>query len=55
MTKKPLGIEKNSLAVKALSIMNDNKITSLYVYEKKNKLKIIGVIHIHHILQFNIS
>ena len=55
MTKKHLGIEKNSLAVKALSIMNDNKITSLYVYEKKNKLKIIGVIHIHHILQFNIS
>ena len=55
MTKKPLGIEKNSLAVKALSIMNDNKITSLYVYENKNKLKIIGVIHIHHILQFNIS
>ena len=55
MTKKPLGIDKNSLAVKALSLMNNNKITSLYVFDKKNKLKIIGVIHIHHILQSNIS
>ena len=55
MTKKPLGIEKNSLAVKALSLMNNNKITSLYVFDKKNKLKIIGVIHIHHILQSNMS
>ena len=55
MTKKPLGIDKNSLAVKALSLMNNNKITSLYVFDKKNKFKIIGVIHIHHILQSNIS
>ena len=55
MTKKPLGIDKDSLAAKALSIMNNNKITSLYVFNKKNKFKIIGVIHIHHILQFNIS
>lgn len=55
MTKNPIGIEKNSLAVKALSLMNTFKITSLYVYDKKNKYKAIGVIHIHHILQNNIS
>ena len=55
MTKNPIGIEKNSLAVKALSLMNAYKITSLYVYDKKNKLKVIGVIHIHNILQNNIS
>ena len=55
MTKNPIGIDKNELAAKALSIMNDKKITSLCVYEKKNKSKTIGVLHIHNILQSNIS
>ena len=55
MTKNPIGVDKNELAAKALSIMNDKKITSLCVYEKKNKLKTIGVLHIHNILQSNIS
>jgi len=35
--------------------MNDNKITSLCVYNKKNKNKTIGIIHIHNILKNNIS
>ena len=55
MTKNPIGIEKNALAAKALSIMNTKKITSLCVYEKKNKLRTIGVLHIHNILKSNIS
>ena len=55
MTKKPISIDKNVLAAKALAIMNSKKITSLCVHEKKNKLKTIGVIHIHNILQNNIS
>jgi len=55
MTKNPIGINKNELAVKALSLMNRKKITSLCVYEKKNKSKTIGVLHIHNILQSNIS
>ena len=55
MTKNPIGINKEELAAKALSLMNNKKITSLCVYEKKNKLKTIGVIHIHNILQSNIS
>ncbi len=55
MTKNPIGIEKNALAAKALSIMNENKITSLHVYEKKNPYKTIGIVHIHNILQFNIT
>ena len=55
MTKKPISIDKNELAAKALSIMNNKKITSLCVYEKKNKFKTIGVLHIHNILQSNIS
>ena len=55
MTKNPIGIDRNELAVKALSIMNNKKITSLCVFNKKNKLKTIGVLHIHNILQSNIS
>ena len=55
MTKNPIGIEKNELAAKALSVMNSKKITSLCVFNKKNRLKTIGVLHIHNILQSNIS
>ena len=55
MTKNPIGIDKNELAVKALSLMNNKKITSLCVYEKKNRSKTIGVLHIHNILQSNIT
>ncbi len=55
MTKNPISIDKNALAARALSLMNNKKITSLCVYDKSNKFKTIGVIHIHHILQSNIS
>ena len=55
MTKNPVSIDKDALAAKALSIMNNKKITSLCVFNKKNKLKTIGVIHIHTILQSNIT
>ena len=55
MTKKPISIDKNELAAKALSLMNSKKITSLCVHNKKNKSKTIGVVHIHNLLQSNIS
>ena len=55
MTKNPISIDKESLAVKALALMNEKKITSLCVYDKKNKHKTIGVLHIHNILQSNIG
>ena len=55
MTKNPISIEKDSLAAKAISLMNNKKITSLCIYNKKNKRKTIGVLHIHNILQSNIS
>ena len=54
MTKKPLSIEENVLAVRALSIMNEKKITSLCVHKKKIINKTIGLIHIHQILASNI-
>ena len=54
MTKNPISIEKNALAVKALALMNNKKITSLCVFDKKNKFKTIGVLHIHNILDSNV-
>ena len=44
MTKKPYSVDKNELAAKALSIMNNKKITSLLVINKKKPLITIGVI-----------
>ena len=55
MTKNPISINKDALAAKALSIMNAKKITSLCVFNKKNRYKTIGVLHVHTILQSNIS
>ena len=53
MTSNPIKIEKDTLAVKALSIMNLKKITSLCVNNIKDKT--IGIIHIHHILGASIQ
>ncbi len=55
MTKKPIFVEKDELAAKALSTMNNKKITSLLVNKEGKSQKTIGVIHIHTILQSNIS
>ena len=50
MTKNPVKIDKNILATKALAIMNEKKITSLCVYEKKKRFITTGILHIHNIL-----
>ena len=55
MTKNPISIEKDVLAVKALSLMNSKRITSLCVHKRKKKNKTIGIIHIHNILESNIQ
>ena len=60
MSSSPLFVSQNSLASKALSIMNDKKITSLLVTTEKNLnsskkyKKLCGIVHIHSILQFGI-
>ena len=54
MTKNPISIDKDTLAEKALSIMNAKKITSLCVNNRRKAKKTIGIIHIHNILQSNI-
>ena len=53
MTLKPISISQDTLAEKALSIMNLKKITSLCVNNSKNKT--VGIIHIHHILNIDIQ
>ena len=55
MTKNPISISKDALAEKALSIMNNKKITSLCVKDSLKKNKTVGIIHIHNILANNIG
>ncbi len=55
MKKNPISVDKNMLAAKALSIMNSKKITSLCVHHHNNKRKTIGFIHIHNVLDANIT
>jgi arabinose-5-phosphate isomerase len=55
MTLNPVSVNADMLAAKALSLMNSKKITSLCVHSKKNKKKTIGIIHIHNILEANIT
>jgi len=59
MTSNPVFISENSTASKALELMNRKKITSLLVateksFNSRNK-KLIGIVHIHSILQFGIK
>jgi arabinose-5-phosphate isomerase len=55
MTKNPISVDRETLAAKALSIMNRKKITSLCIHDKKNSKKTIGILHIHKILETNIQ
>jgi arabinose-5-phosphate isomerase len=55
MTINPISVDQDTLAEKALAIMNSEKITSLCVHDRKNKKKTIGILHIHKILQSNIQ
>ena len=53
LIKNPVSVNKDILAAKALTIMNEKKITCLCVHEK-NKKKTIGLIDIHSILNSKI-
>ncbi len=55
MKKSPISVEKNMLASQALYVMNKKKITSLCVHKGNKKNKTVGIIHIHNILNANIS
>ena len=50
MTKNPTTGDKNMLVGEALNIMNNKKITSLFICDKK---KPVGIIHIHDLLRLS--
>ncbi len=52
-TRNPLKIDEDTTAHKALSIMNQKKITSLVVSSKSGKVK--GICHIHNLLSHGIK
>lgn len=45
MTPDPLTIDEDDLATKGLNLMEENKITSLIIKNKKGEIK--GIIHLH--------
>lgn len=53
MTKNPATIRGNSLAGEALAIMNDRKITALFVCDEAGKPE--GILHIHDCLRAGIA
>ncbi len=55
INKRPVSVEKDLLAAKALKIMNEKKITALCVHSKSKKNKTIGLLHIHNIIEANIQ
>ena len=55
MSKKPISINKDMLAAKAIGLMNEKKITSLCVHNRSNRKKTIGILHIHNLIDADIS
>jgi arabinose-5-phosphate isomerase len=51
MTTTPKLIAKSELAAKALRIMEEHSITSLFIPSEQDQKKISGVIHLHDILK----
>jgi arabinose-5-phosphate isomerase len=54
MTKNPKRVVSTDLAVRALAVMEDHSITSLFVMKQDDLKHPIGLIHIHDILQTGI-
>ena len=50
MSKNPFSVDENTLASDVLSQMNKRKITNVCIYNKENKKKTIGILHIHHLI-----
>ena len=50
MTKHPITVDENMMLSEILELMNKKKITNVCVYNRQNKKKTTGVIHIHNLL-----
>ena len=55
MTENPTSIAPNALAEEAVAIMNDRKITSLFVIEPEESGQALGLIHIHDCLRVGLG
>ena len=55
MSKNPISITNDTLAITALEIMEKHNITSLFVYSNPDLKKPDGVVHIHDILKTGIK
>lgn len=52
MTRHPKTIDRDSLAAKAVGVMESHKITSLVVADKKGKIE--GIVHLHDLLELGV-
>ena len=55
MSKDPISITSNALAIAALEIMEEHNITSLFVYSSPDLSKPDGIVHIHDILKTGVQ
>ncbi len=56
MTKNPITVGKNTLATKCLALMQNKKITKIIVGSSSGKkIKVLGILAIHNILQADIK
>ncbi len=55
MTRKPRTILADALASEALGIMNDRKITTLFVTERTEPRKPVGILHVHDCLRAGVG
>ena len=51
MNRKPKRILRSNLAAKALKVMENHSITSLFVFEAEEDKKPVGIIHLHDLLK----
>jgi len=50
MTRNPFSLDKNTLASDVLYQMNKRKVTNVCIYNKEDKKKTIGILHIHNLI-----
>jgi len=55
MSKDPISITSNTLAIAALELMEEHNITSLFVYSSPDLSKPDGIVHIHDILKTGVQ
>ena len=55
MSKNPITISTDTLALAALELMEEHNITCLFVYSSQDLNKPDGIVHIHDILKTGIQ